>query len=60
MFKVNMEKDLVTWGCYMTAKLPSEHPLVQQDKTYADRALEGAFLGWDAKTLTVWMYSFRL
>lgn len=53
-------RDLVVWGCYMTVHLPTEHPLVQQDKTHADRALEGAFLGWHATTPAAWMYSFRL
>lgn len=48
------------WGCYMTAKLPTEHPLVQENKTHADRALESAFLGWDKSTLMAWMFSFCL
>ena len=44
----------------MSAKIPREHPLVQQDTTHADRALEGAFLGWDAHTPAAWIYAFRL
>mmetsp|Transcript_18099 Transcript_18099/g.36559 ORF Transcript_18099/g.36559 Transcript_18099/m.36559 type:complete len:114 (-) Transcript_18099:47-388(-) len=42
-----------------SASLPSEHPLVRLDKTHADRALEGAFLGWHDTTPTAWMYSFK-
>eukprot|EP00961_Rhodomonas_salina_P277744 3753155-Rhodomonas_salina.1 len=41
-------------------RLPTDHPLVQLDKTNANRALEGAFLGWHDTTPTFWMYSFRL
>ena len=36
----------------------SEHPLVK-DTTNSDRALEGAFLGWDVSTPTAWIWSFR-
>ena len=60
-FKFNMECDLkAAWGCYMLAHLPSEHPLVLLDKTHADLALEGVFLGWHDTTPTAWMYSFEL
>jgi len=42
----------------MIGKLPREHPLVT-NTTLSDRGLEGAFLGWDLSTPTVWMWSFR-
>jgi hypothetical protein len=60
-FAFDMQRDLkAAWGCYMLAHLPSEHPLVRLEKTHADRALEGVFLGWHDTTPTVWMYSFKL
>eukprot|EP00961_Rhodomonas_salina_P048493 650912-Rhodomonas_salina.1 len=31
-----------------------------ENKTHADRGLEGAFLGWHDTTLTCFVYSFRL
>ena len=30
-----------------------------QDTTDSDRGLEGAFLGWDLYTPTVWLWSFK-
>eukprot|EP00961_Rhodomonas_salina_P075288 1010209-Rhodomonas_salina.1 len=55
-----MERDLHLWGCYMVAKLPKEHQLVQIDSTHADRGLEGVLLGWHDTTPSAWMYSVRL
>ena len=53
------ERDLqVIFGCYMTAHLPREHPLVE-DTTHSDRAEEGVFLSFDVSTPMAWMYSFR-
>eukprot|EP00961_Rhodomonas_salina_P151988 2046140-Rhodomonas_salina.1 len=43
-FTFNLERDLHPRGCYMVAKLPKEHPLVQVDSTHVDRGLEGVFL----------------
>eukprot|EP00961_Rhodomonas_salina_P077428 1038488-Rhodomonas_salina.1 len=59
-FTFNLERDLHPWGCYMVAKLPKEHPLVQVDSTHADPGLEGVFLGWHDTTPSAWMYSVRL
>ena len=56
----NRERDLRAWGCLVTGRLPTEHPLVQVDKTNADRSLQGAFLGWHDTSPTFWMYSFKL
>eukprot|EP00961_Rhodomonas_salina_P217567 2940096-Rhodomonas_salina.1 len=53
-----MELDLQPWACYMTAKLPREHPLVK-DTTHSDRSLEGVFLGWHDTTQSCWMYSVK-
>eukprot|EP00961_Rhodomonas_salina_P258680 3495476-Rhodomonas_salina.1 len=47
-----MELDLQPWACYMTAKLPLEHPLVK-DTTHSDRALEGVFLVKEQRILKV-------
>eukprot|EP00961_Rhodomonas_salina_P212862 2874880-Rhodomonas_salina.1 len=55
-----MDRDLHPWGCYMVAKLPKEHQLVQVDSTHTDRGLEGVFLGWHDTTPSVWMYRVRL
>mmetsp|Transcript_62290 Transcript_62290/g.129196 ORF Transcript_62290/g.129196 Transcript_62290/m.129196 type:complete len:104 (-) Transcript_62290:1380-1691(-) len=44
---------------FLLGRLPREHPLVS-NTTLSDRGLEGAFLGWDISTPTVWMWSFRL
>ena len=57
-FSYNLETDVQRFGCYMTAHLPREHPLVS-DTTNSDRALEGAFLGWDPATPLAWMWSFK-
>eukprot|EP00961_Rhodomonas_salina_P186035 2511771-Rhodomonas_salina.1 len=60
-FSQDVERDLaVPWGSYVIGHLSSEHQLVQEDTMHADRALEGAFLGWDVTTPTFWMWSFRL
>eukprot|EP00961_Rhodomonas_salina_P149296 2009200-Rhodomonas_salina.1 len=65
-FIFDMELDLRPFGCYMTAKLPKEHPLVQVDSTHAWKesslgwGLEGVFLGWQDTTPAAWMYSVRL
>ena len=59
-FSFDLERDLHPWGCYMAAKLPREHLLVQEDTTHADRGLEGAFMGWHDTTPVAWMYSFKL
>mmetsp|Transcript_68447 Transcript_68447/g.142724 ORF Transcript_68447/g.142724 Transcript_68447/m.142724 type:complete len:273 (+) Transcript_68447:444-1262(+) len=59
-FCFDMDRDLHTWGAHMVAHLPREHPLVQEEQTHGDRALEGIFLGNDPVTPTYWMYSFRL
>eukprot|EP00961_Rhodomonas_salina_P215212 2906820-Rhodomonas_salina.1 len=59
-FSFNKERDLRPWGCYMLAKLPKEHPLVQIDSTHANQGLEGVFLGWHDTTPSVWMYSVKL
>eukprot|EP00961_Rhodomonas_salina_P188819 2548012-Rhodomonas_salina.1 len=61
-FTFDLDRDLHQWGCYMVAKLPKEHPLVQIDLTHADRGLEGIFLpvGWHDTTPSAGMYSVRL
>eukprot|EP00961_Rhodomonas_salina_P053740 720989-Rhodomonas_salina.1 len=53
-----MERDLKPWACYMTVKLPLEHPLVK-DTTHSDCALEGVFLGWHDTTPSCWMYRVK-
>mmetsp|Transcript_62520 Transcript_62520/g.129878 ORF Transcript_62520/g.129878 Transcript_62520/m.129878 type:complete len:257 (-) Transcript_62520:168-938(-) len=58
-FCQSLHRDLHPFGCYIIGKLPLEHPLVP-NTTLSDRGLEGAFLGWDLSTPTVWMWSFRL
>jgi hypothetical protein len=58
-FYVDYERDLVPFACYAIGKIPREHPLVT-DTTHSDRALEGAFLGFDTSTLSAWIYSFKL
>mmetsp|Transcript_30795 Transcript_30795/g.63767 ORF Transcript_30795/g.63767 Transcript_30795/m.63767 type:complete len:332 (+) Transcript_30795:555-1550(+) len=58
-FSQSLHRDLHPFGCYIIGKLPREHPLVP-NTTLSDRGLEGAFLGWDLSTPTVWMWSFRL
>ena len=57
-FKFNLDTDIQRFGCYMTAHLPREHPLVI-DTTNSDCALEGSFLCWDPATPLVWMWSFK-
>eukprot|EP00961_Rhodomonas_salina_P223553 3023017-Rhodomonas_salina.1 len=61
-FTFNVERDLHAFGCYMVAKLGSDHQLVSEsvNKTHTDRGMEGAFLGWHDSTPTCYMYSFRL
>jgi len=58
-FSQDIARDLRPFGCYMIGTLPREHPQVP-NATLSDRGLEGAFLGWDLSTPTVWMWSFRL
>jgi hypothetical protein len=58
-FCFELELDLHPRGCYMVAKLPSEHPFVQENKTHADLGLEGVFLGWQDTTPSCFMYSLR-
>jgi len=58
-FSQDITRDLHPFGCLIIGTLPREHPLVT-NATLSDRGLEGAFLGWDLSTLTVWMWSFRL
>mmetsp|Transcript_62292 Transcript_62292/g.129202 ORF Transcript_62292/g.129202 Transcript_62292/m.129202 type:complete len:351 (-) Transcript_62292:1380-2432(-) len=58
-FSQDLHRDLHPFGCYLLGRLPREHPLVS-NTTLSDRGLEGAFLGWDISTPTVWMWSFRL
>jgi len=58
-FSQSIHRDLHPFGCYIIGQLPREHPLVS-NTTLSDRGLEGAFLGWDLTTPTVWMWSFRL
>eukprot|EP00961_Rhodomonas_salina_P179639 2424071-Rhodomonas_salina.1 len=57
-FSTSLHRDLHPFGCYVIGKLPRDHPLVT-NTTNSDRGLEGAFLGWDLKTLTVWIWSFK-
>eukprot|EP00961_Rhodomonas_salina_P165890 2235359-Rhodomonas_salina.2 len=57
-FSTALHKDLHPFGCYTVSKLPQEHPEVT-DTTNSDRGLEGAFLGWDLLTPTVWIWSFK-
>eukprot|EP00961_Rhodomonas_salina_P021079 283689-Rhodomonas_salina.1 len=59
-FSFDVERDLHPFGCYMVAKMGSNHPLVSVNKTHADLGMEGAFLGWHDSTPTCYMYSFRL
>eukprot|EP00961_Rhodomonas_salina_P267281 3611635-Rhodomonas_salina.1 len=60
-FNQDFEWDLTApWGSYMIGHLSREHPLVKEDTTHEDLALEGAFLGWNLTTPTFWMWSFRL
>jgi len=58
-FSQSLHRDLHPFGCYLIGKLPREHPQVT-NTTLSDRGLEGAFLGWDLSTPTVWLWSFRL
>jgi len=58
-FAQALHRDLHPFGCYIIGRLPREHPAVT-NTTLSDRGLEGAFLGWDLSTPTVWMWSFRL
>mmetsp|Transcript_30789 Transcript_30789/g.63725 ORF Transcript_30789/g.63725 Transcript_30789/m.63725 type:complete len:429 (+) Transcript_30789:837-2123(+) len=58
-FSQSLHSDLHPFGCYLIGKLPREHPAVK-NTTLSDRGLEGAFLGWDLSTPTVWLWSFRL
>eukprot|EP00961_Rhodomonas_salina_P074768 1004083-Rhodomonas_salina.1 len=51
-FTFNIEQDLHAFGCYMVAKLHSDHQLVMENKTHLDHGLEGAFLGWHDTTPT--------
>jgi len=57
-FCQRLSRDLHTFGCYVIGHLPRDHPEVR-DTTHSDRGLEGAFLGWDLHTPTVWLWSFR-
>jgi len=57
-FCQKLSRDLHPFGCYVIGRLPREHPEVK-DTTHSDRGLEGAFLGWDLHTPTVWIWSFR-
>eukprot|EP00961_Rhodomonas_salina_P056970 766051-Rhodomonas_salina.1 len=50
----DFQSDIQVWACYVTGHLPSEHPLVKEDKTNVDWALEGAFMGWHYTTPTFW------
>ena len=54
------DRDLKVWGCLVTGRIPTEHPIVQVDKTNADRSLQGVFLGFHDTTPTFWMYSLKL
>jgi len=58
-FSQDITRDLHPFGCKVVGKLPREHPQVP-NTTLSDRGLEGAFLGWDLSTPTVWLWSFRL
>ena len=57
-FSQSLHRDLQPFGCYTIRRLPREHPEVQ-DTTHSDCGLEGAFLGWDLYTPTVWLWSFK-
>mmetsp|Transcript_30763 Transcript_30763/g.63643 ORF Transcript_30763/g.63643 Transcript_30763/m.63643 type:complete len:452 (-) Transcript_30763:341-1696(-) len=57
-FCQRLSRDLHPFGCYVIGHLPRDHPEVR-DTTHSDRGLEGAFLGWDLHTPTVWLWSFR-
>eukprot|EP00961_Rhodomonas_salina_P032295 435571-Rhodomonas_salina.1 len=57
-FSQALHRDLVPFGCYTIRLLPRESPEVK-DTTHSDRGLEGAFLGWDLATPTVWIWSFK-
>eukprot|EP00961_Rhodomonas_salina_P108938 1465982-Rhodomonas_salina.1 len=57
-FSQALHHDLHPFGCYVIGHLPRESPEVT-DTTHSDSGLEGAFLGWDITTLTVWIWSFR-
>jgi len=56
-FSQQLHRDLHPFWCYVIGRLPREHPDVK-DTTHSDRGLEGAFLGWDMHTPTVWIWSF--
>jgi len=58
-YSQDLDRDLHPFGCLTIGTLPREHPLVT-NVTLSDRGLEGAFLGWDLSTPTVWLWSFRL
>mmetsp|Transcript_60386 Transcript_60386/g.124136 ORF Transcript_60386/g.124136 Transcript_60386/m.124136 type:complete len:312 (+) Transcript_60386:72-1007(+) len=58
-FCQDLHRDLHPFSCYIISKVPREHPVVT-NTTLSDRGLEGAFLGWDLSTPTVWLWSFRL
>mmetsp|Transcript_61456 Transcript_61456/g.126949 ORF Transcript_61456/g.126949 Transcript_61456/m.126949 type:complete len:282 (-) Transcript_61456:741-1586(-) len=57
-FCQKLSRDLHPFGCYVIGRLPREHPEVK-DTTHSDHGLEGAFLGWDLHTPTLWIWSFR-
>eukprot|EP00961_Rhodomonas_salina_P060068 806727-Rhodomonas_salina.1 len=57
-FSYSIDSDIVMFGCYAAGHLAKEHPLVK-DKTLLDRAIEGAFLGWDKSTPQAWIDSFK-
>eukprot|EP00961_Rhodomonas_salina_P257591 3480831-Rhodomonas_salina.3 len=46
------------FGCFVAGKQPRKD-LEVRDTTNSGRGLEGAFLGWELQTLTVWIWSFR-
>ena len=58
-FSQSVDRDLIPPGCWIAGHLTREHPLVQEDVTHADRAIEGVFLAWDLSTPTAWLYSFK-
>jgi hypothetical protein len=49
-----------TLGCYVSGHMSCKHPMVQEDTTREDCALEGTFLGCDLTTPTFWLWSFSL
>eukprot|EP00961_Rhodomonas_salina_P117953 1587375-Rhodomonas_salina.2 len=53
-----LHRDLHPFGCYVIGHLLRESQEVP-DTTHSDWGLEGAFLGWDIATPTVWLWSFR-